>query len=221
MEPTSDVAIDAAVTANDCCDMSCEVENDEVRFQFEDADTGLELAFDWRGFIRFMQVTSTVIERLRAIPDGASISLIITANADDNGDIIAALRMTSDQGSRWSPTAWPSRPKSAARSDTTEARHSPANLSAYPYVTVKGNGALTCEILPDQIEFRFGDDNSGLHLFLNYRGFAKLMTVAHNVIKRLQSISDSTCINFKVSNNEEPNDITRHSRRRSEARRNG
>jgi len=63
---------------------------------------------------------------------------------------------------------------------------------------VKGNGALTCEVLPNQIEFRFGDDNSGLHLFLNYRGFAKFMTVASNVVKRLRAIPHGAPIDFTV-----------------------
>lgn len=210
MEPITGVAFDAAVTANDCCGMSCEVENDEVRFQFEDAGTGLELAFDWRGFIRLMRVTFVVIEQLRAIPDGAPICITVTADADDNGDIIAALCMASRQDSRWSPATRPSPPESATGSDVVAVQqHSAASITTYPYVTVNGNSAMTCEALPDQIELRFGDDNSGLHFFLNYRGFAKFMTVASNVVKRLQSVSDSTRINFKVLNSEECNVMTR------------
>jgi hypothetical protein len=201
MEPINGIAADAAVTANDRCDMSCEVDNNELRFRFEDAGNGLQLAFAWRGFVRFMRVASAVIERLRATPPGPPIDFVVTAHADHNDDIITALRMTPDKDSTWSPTTCPSPPKSTADSGGTEDQHEPA-LGAFSYVTVNGNGTLTCEVLPNQIDLRFGDDNSGLHFFLNYQGFAKFLTVASNAVTRLQNLPDDTYTNFKVWDDE-------------------
>ena len=207
MEPTAHVATDVLATATDQCDMSCEVDGSETRFQFENGASRLQLDFDWPGLVRFMRVANTLTERLRAIPSGEPISFMVTANDDSNADVITALRMTPDKNNKWSLTACPSLPKDPTggnREDgADEQQHAPAALSTHSGVTVTGNGALTCEVLPDQIELRFGDNNSGLQLFLNYQAFAKFMTVATAVVKRLQALPDDTYINFKVWDDEE------------------
>ena len=201
MEPAHSVAADVLVTATDGCDMSCEVDGAETRFQFESAGSRLQLDFDWPGFVRFMRIAATVIERLRAIPDGAPICFMVTANDDNNADIITALRMTSGKDNKWSLTACPPLPIKFIdeyRDDADEQQDVSASLSTHSGVTVNGNGALTCEVLPDQIELRFGDNNGGLQLFLNYQGFAKFVTVAITMVKRLQALPDDAYINFKV-----------------------
>jgi hypothetical protein len=208
MELVHSVAADVAVTVNDRCHMSCEVDGDETRFQFGSDTTGLRLDFDWRGFVRFMRVASTVIEQLRVIPDGVPIDFVVTATDDDSGDIIAALRMTPDKDYKSIQAVCPSLPKSptAARSDTTrEQQLSTAGISSYPYVTVNGNGALTCEVLPDQIELRFGNNDSGLQFLLNYLGFAKFMWLASSMVKKLQAIPDGERIDFEVTANDHGN----------------
>jgi hypothetical protein len=205
MEPVHGVAADVLATATDRCAMSCEVDNGETRFQFENADNRLQLDFDWPGFARFMRVAATIIERLRAIPNGAPICFEVTATDDNDADIITALRMTTDMDNKWSLAACPSLPKNPTeeyQQEADEQQRVSASLSTHSGVTVNGNGALTCEVLPDQIELRFGDNNSGLQFFLNYLGFAKFMMVASNVVKRLQALPDDTYINFKVWDDE-------------------
>jgi hypothetical protein len=183
MKPVHSVAVDVLVTATDHCDMSCEVDGGETRFQFETARIKLQLDFDWPGFVRFMRFAATLTEHLRAIPDGAPICFELTASDDSDADIITALRMTTDMGDKWSPAACPWLPNNMGRQQdrVDEQQHVSAGLSTHSGVTVNGNGALTCEVLPDQIELRFGDNNGGLQLFLNYLGFAKFMMVATNV----------------------------------------
>src|SRR6267154_389128 len=74
MEQVRSIVNDSVVRATDRCDMSCDVDGDELRFEFEHGkDNGLQLAFDWPGFVRFMRLASTVMERLRAIPAGTPI----------------------------------------------------------------------------------------------------------------------------------------------------
>ena len=208
MELDRGVAADVSVTVNDQCQMSCEVDNDETRFQFGSATTGLRLDFDWQGFVRFMRVADAVIEQLRAIPDGAPIDFVVTATDDDNGDIVAALRMTPDRDYKSIQAICPELPGSPVEAHpygTREQQLSTAGISSYPYVTVNGNGALTCEVLPDQIELRFGDNNSGLQFLLNYPGFAKFMRLTSNVVKELQAIPDNARIDFKVDANDDGN----------------
>jgi hypothetical protein len=205
MEPAHSVATDVLVTATDRCAMSCEVDSGETRFYFENADSRLQLDFDWPGFARFMRVAATIIERLRAIPNGAPIEFEVTANDDRDADIITALRMATDKDNKWSLAACPSLPENPTRGpqDEEDEQHAPASLTTHAGVTVNGNGALKCEVLPDQIELRFGDNNSGLQLFLNYQGFTKFMTVATTVVKQLQALPDDTYINFKVWDNDD------------------
>jgi hypothetical protein len=204
MEPAHGVATDVLVTATDRCAMSCEVDSGETRFHFENAGSRLQLDFDWPGFARFMRIAATIIERLRAIPNGAPIWFEITANDDSDADIITALRMTGDMD-KWSLETCPSLPKNPPDKHPDEADEQQCvstSLSTHSGVTVNGNGALKCEVLPDQIELRFGDNNSGLQLFLNYQGFAKFVAVATNVVKQLQALPDDTYINFKVWDDE-------------------
>jgi hypothetical protein len=204
MEPAHTVATDVLVTATDGCAMSCEVDGGETRFHFENADSRLQLDFDWPGFARFMRVAATIIERLRAIPNGAPIEFEITANDDRDADIITALRMTTDKDNKWSLAACLPLTENPTRRprDEEDEQHVSASLTTHTGVTVNGNGALRCEVLPDQIELRFGDNNSGLQLFLNYQAFAKFMTVATTVVKQLQALPDDTYINFKVWDDE-------------------
>jgi hypothetical protein len=219
MEPTHNVATDVLVTATDRCAMSCEVDSGETRFHFENADSRLQLDFDWPGFARFMRVAATIIGRLRAIPNGAPIEFEVTANDDRDADIITALRMTTDKDNKWSLAACPSLPENPTQGPRAEEdeQHVPASLTTHTAVTVNGNGALKCEVLPDQIELRFGDNNSGLQFFLNYQGFAKFMTVATTVVKQLQALPDDTYINFKVwDDNNSPDALTSATRQSPE-----
>jgi hypothetical protein len=204
MEPVHGVAVDVLVTVTDHCDMSCEVDGGETRFYFENAGAKLQLDFDWPGFARFMRVAATIMERLRAIPDGAPICFELTANDDHDADIITALRMATDMGTKWSLAGCPRLSKNIGihQGGVDEQQRVSTGLSIHSGVTVNGNGALACEVLLDQIELRFGDNNSGLQFFLNYLGFAKFMMVATTVVKRLQTLPDDTYINFKVWDDE-------------------
>ncbi len=205
MEPTHGVATDVLVTATEHCAMSCEVDSGETRFHFENAGSRLQLDFDWPGFARFMRVAATITDRLRAIPNGEPICFEVTANDDNDADIITALRMTTDMGNKWNLAVCPTlsnKPTRGQQDGVDERQYVSASLTTHSGVTVNGNGALTCEVLPDQIELRFGDNNSGLQFFLNYQGFAKFMMVATNVVKHLQALPDDAYINFKVWDDE-------------------
>jgi hypothetical protein len=53
-------------------------------------------------------------------------------------------------------------------------------------VTVDGDCRIACDVFPDQIEFKFGDNESGLHLFFTPSGFGKFLSVALQMAERLQ-----------------------------------
>jgi hypothetical protein len=201
MELARGISHDAVVRATERCAISCEADSDEIRFQFENSiDNGLRLDFDWRGFVRFMRVASTVMERLRALPTGAPIEITVRADDNENADIIAALRMASDRDTPWSAALRRTVFESLAEGCLEGAGdpHLPASISALPCVTVNGDYALTCDVISDEIELRFGDNTIGLDFFLNFLGFAKFMKVASSVIKQLRTIPADERIDFKV-----------------------
>jgi hypothetical protein len=199
---------DPVVRATEHCNMRCYVDSDELRFEFDNTvDNGLQLAVDWQSFVRCMRAASLVIERLHAIPAGAPIDFEVTVDDNDQADIIAALRMPLDIGSEWIPATCRSLPTSPTGAGPDEAEeHVSTSIAAYPYVTVMGTCTLICRVQPDQVEFRFGDTNSGLQFFLNFRGLAKFMRVASKAVKKLRSIPDSARIDFKVRDDEDSNE---------------
>jgi hypothetical protein len=205
VESVSGITSDPLVRVTDRCGMSCEVESREVRFEFENATgSGLQLAFDWRGFVRFMRVACLAIERVRTIPTGAPIDFEVIVDNDDPADIIAALRMSLDVGSEWIPMAYRLPSESLTRiSPSRTERHLSTGLSAFPCVMVTGGCTLTCIVLRDEIQFRFGNAYGGLQLFLNSLGLAKLMRVASYVVNQLRSIPDGACIDFKVRDDDD------------------
>jgi hypothetical protein len=206
MELARGISHDAVVRATERCAISCEADSDEIRFQFQNSkDNGLRLDFDWRGFVRFMRMASIVMERLCALPAGAPIEVMVRVDDDENADIIAALRMASGGDAQWSVAL-----RRTVLQGPTEGcldgagdPHLPASISALPCVTVNGDCALTCDVISDEIELRFGDNNIGLDFFLNFLGFAKFMKVASNVIKQLRAISADERIDFKVCDDDD------------------
>jgi UDP-2,3-diacylglucosamine pyrophosphatase LpxH len=68
---------DFAVTIDDACPIRCEVLGDQIEFWFGDVGSGLHLFFDRRAYVRFAQVQSDMVDRLRNAPDGARISFVV------------------------------------------------------------------------------------------------------------------------------------------------
>jgi hypothetical protein len=207
MEQIASIINDAVVRATDRCEMTCDVDGDELRFEFEyGIDNGLQLAFDWPGFVRCMRVASTVMELLRAIPAGAPIDFEVTADDDANADIIAALRLASGTDT-WIPVTFPSPSENVTGTHpdkTEEQQFASTRIASYPYVIVTRRCALTYRVQPDEIQLRFGDNNIGLQFYLNFIGFAKFMRVASNMVTRLRATPHGARINFKVwDNNDE------------------
>lgn len=205
VKQVSGIKHDTVVRATEHCVMRCDVDSDELRFEFENTtDGGLQLAFDWQSFVRCMRVASVVIERLRAIPANAPIDFEVTMDDSDQADIIAALRMSLDGGSEWIPTTRRSLPTSPTGASPNGAEeHVSASISAYPCVAVTGPCTLICRVQPDEAEFRFGDTNSGLQFFLNFLGLAKFMSMASKVVEKLRTIPDGARIAFMVRDDED------------------
>ncbi len=206
MELPGGISHDAVVRATERCAISCEADSDEIRFQFDNSsDNGLRLDFDWRGFVRFMRVASIVLDRLRALPVCAPVDIMVRADNDENADMIAALRMAPDRDAQWSAALGQTMLKSPAEGcpDGVVEQDLPASISALPCVTVNGDCALTFDVIPDEIELRFGDNNVGLEFYLSFQAFAKFMTVAFNVIKQLRAISTDEFIDFKVCDDDD------------------
>jgi hypothetical protein len=201
VELAGGISHDAVVRATERCAISCEVDSDEIRFQFYNSrDNGLRLDFDWRGFVRFMRVATTMMDRLRALPVGTPVEAMARADNDENADIIAALRMAPDRDAQWSAALGQTAPQSPAAGcpDEVVEQHLSASISALPCVTVHGDCALTFDVIPDEIELRFGDNNIGLDFYLSFLAFANFMKVASNVIKQLRAIPVDERIDFKV-----------------------
>jgi hypothetical protein len=206
VEPVRGISHDAVVRATERCAISCEADSDEIRFQFDNSmDSGLRLDFDWRGFVRFMRVASTVMDRLRTQPIGTPAEVMVRADNDENADIVAALRMAPDMDAQWSAALGQTVPRGPAegRPDGVVEQHLSASISALPCVTVNGDCALTFDVIPDEIEVRFGDNNIGLEFYLSFLAFAKFMKVAFNVIKQLRAIPAGERIDFKVCDDDD------------------
>lgn len=73
-----DVAV--TVTVDSTCDMSCEVEDDQVQFIIGRADNGLRLYFDWAALDRLMAVVGAMSKRVRAHPPGRPLDFMISAD---------------------------------------------------------------------------------------------------------------------------------------------
>jgi hypothetical protein len=205
VKQVSSIKHDTVVRATEHCVMRCDVDSDELRFEFENTmDDGLQLAFDWQSFVRFMRVASFVIERLCAIPADTPIDFEVTVDNNDQTDFIAALRISLDVGSEWIPTtrrSLPANPTEVPPGCTEE--HASASISAYPCVAVTGPCTLICRVLPDEAEFRFGDTDNGLQFFLNFLGLAKFMSIASRVLRKLRTIRDGAYIAFMVRDDED------------------
>ena len=81
-------------------------------------------------------------------------------------------------------------------------------IAADSCVTVDGNCPISCEVVDDQIEFRFGDDESGLHLFFEGSGFVRFLHVGLQMVERYRALPVGTRVDFVVGDGEvEP---TRH-----------
>lgn len=86
MELPRGIAVEAVVTVDRTCEMSCEIMSSEIDFTFGPKDTGLHLYFDWPGLFKFAQLAATTLERVLDIPDGEPIRFVINADGDGNGD---------------------------------------------------------------------------------------------------------------------------------------
>lgn len=72
---------DFAVTMDVACSVRCEVLGDQIEFWFGDVGSGLHAYFDRRGYDRFVQVQSYMVERLRTAPDSTPISFVVGDDA--------------------------------------------------------------------------------------------------------------------------------------------
>jgi len=146
-----------------------------------------------------------MMDRLRALPVGTPVEVMVRADNDENSDIIAALRMAPDRDAQWSAALGQTAPQGLAEGclDGVVEQHLSASISALPCVTVNGDCALTFDVIPGEIELRFGDNNIGLEFYLSFQAFAKFMKVAFNVIKQLRVISTDERIDFKVCDDDD------------------
>lgn len=51
----------------------------------------------------------------------------------------------------------------------------PRGIASDACITIDGNCAMRCEVLEDQVEVRFGDEETGLHLFFDSLGLLRFM----------------------------------------------
>jgi hypothetical protein len=68
---------DFSATVRSTCWIRCEVADNQIEYWFGDVGSGLRMYFDRPGFSKFTQVQTEVVERLRAVPDGAQVSFVV------------------------------------------------------------------------------------------------------------------------------------------------
>lgn len=51
----------------------------------------------------------------------------------------------------------------------------PRGIASDACITINGDCAMQCEVLENQVEVRFGDDETGLHLFFDSLGLLRFM----------------------------------------------
>jgi hypothetical protein len=70
-------------------------------------------------------------------------------------------------------------------------------------VTVDGTTVMSCQVLSDEIEFRFGPLDTGLHLFFDPPGLANFLKVVANMVEHLGATSSDGKRCFKVTSDGE------------------
>jgi hypothetical protein len=81
MDMNHGIAVEAAVTVDGNCDVSCEVVDDQIRLIFGRTDTGLQLYFDWPGLDRLLAVTRAAMTRVQMTPQDTKIDFMVSADA--------------------------------------------------------------------------------------------------------------------------------------------
>ena len=79
----------------------------------------------------------------------------------------------------------------------------PGGTTTDPDVTILGDSCpIRCVVDGSQIEFRFGDENSGLHLRLDGTALANLLGLVVLMVKRIKALPPGTRADFVVSDTE-------------------
>jgi hypothetical protein len=67
-------------------------------------------------------------------------------------------------------------------------------------MTVDGSCPIYCEVVGSQIEFRFGNDESGLHLFLDGEALGKWLGLTVMMVERVKALPRGERADFVVGN---------------------
>jgi hypothetical protein len=79
----------------------------------------------------------------------------------------------------------------------------PRGMVTDSVVTVDDTCRMSCEVLNEQIEFRFGDHTGGLHLFLDWEGYVKFVKLQAEVVERFFTLPPGAPIKFLVGDDGE------------------
>lgn len=80
MDLNHGIAVEATVTVDGDCDMSCEVVDDQIRLIFGRAATGLHVYFDRPGLNKLLAVTRAAMTYVRTT-QGEKIDFMVSADA--------------------------------------------------------------------------------------------------------------------------------------------
>ncbi|HWE88819.1 MAG TPA: hypothetical protein VG317_05080 [Pseudonocardiaceae bacterium] len=76
---TSDgIAVNAWVTLDDSCSLSCALVGEQAQFEFGNSTGSLNLITSEIFLVRLAQIASKAVEKFRAIPDGEDVDVTVT-----------------------------------------------------------------------------------------------------------------------------------------------
>lgn len=66
-------------------------------------------------------------------------------------------------------------------------------------ITVDGHCLMSCEVLDDEIQCRFGTNNTGLHFYFDWPGLLRFIHLLNLMMQRIVAPTGSTKLDFMVS----------------------
>lgn len=82
MDMNHGIAVEATVTVDGDCDMSCEVLDDQIQLIFGRIATGLHVYFDWPALDKLLAVLRAAMRRVEMTPAGTPACFTVSADAN-------------------------------------------------------------------------------------------------------------------------------------------